>query len=75
LQQLDLQDSRIEAELAEADARKDMERCNQLMREKERIQRERGRLSAHANVGHRTSRRRRKQLPNSNPTPPEPNDQ
>jgi DNA primase len=58
LQELDLHDSRIEAELADADA----ERTILLIREKERIQRERGRLSEQAQVGMRSSRRYRKLL-------------
>jgi hypothetical protein len=58
LQELDLQDSRIEAELADADA----ERAILLIREKERVHHERGRLSKQARVGMRSSRRMRRLL-------------
>jgi DNA primase len=70
LQKLDLQDSWIEAELPAADS----ERTIQLIREKERIQRERGRLSEQAQVGMRSSRRYRKLLRRTAVPTPQPND-
>jgi DNA primase len=70
LQELDLLDSRIEAELADADA----ERSILLIREKERIQRERGRLSEQAQVGMRPSRRYRKLLRRPDRPTPQPNE-
>src|SRR5688572_29182318 len=70
LQQLDLQDSRIEVELPRADA----ERAILLIREKERIQRERGRLSKQARVGMRSSRRMRQLLRRPDRPTPQPNE-
>jgi DNA primase len=71
LQQLDLQDSRIEAELVDAGAG----RVAELLAEKEQIARERGRLSEQARVGMRSSRRMRRLLRQPGQATPQPNDQ
>lgn len=74
LQKLDLLDSRIEVELAAADAAKDLEQANRLVREKATIHHERARIMEQAHVGHRVARRRRKQMHRPDRPTPQPNE-
>jgi hypothetical protein len=70
LQQLDLQDSRIEAELLEAEDGRKME----LLQEKAQLGVQRGSLAERARVGWRVSRRQRQRVTSTQRPPPQHNE-